>query len=70
MASNNRQHAAAVSGGVDASTEHRHDVATHRSTLEPADYRVANAALQTDRGHQAPLASFTGTDHWQDVLSS
>ncbi len=34
-------------------------------TLEPDDYRGANAALGTDRGHQAPLASFTGTDAWE-----
>ena len=34
-------------------------------TLEPDDYRGANAALRTDRGHQAPLASFTGTDAWE-----
>ena len=27
-------------------------------TLEPPDYTGANAALGTDRGHQAPLASF------------
>jgi len=34
-------------------------------TLEPDDYIGANAALNTDRGHQAPLASFTGTDDWE-----
>ncbi|MYE81132.1 MAG: DNA/RNA non-specific endonuclease [Gammaproteobacteria bacterium] len=34
-------------------------------TLEPDDYRDANAELGTDRGHQAPLASFTGTDAWE-----
>lgn len=33
-------------------------------TLEPDDYRGANAALKTDRGHQVPLASFSGTDYW------
>ncbi len=37
------------------------------STLEPDDYRGANAALRTDRGHQAPLASFAGTAHWRDT---
>ena len=38
----------------------------------PDDYTGANAALGTDRGHQAPLASFAGTDHWRDtnVLSN
>ena len=34
-------------------------------TLEPRDYRGANRALGTDRGHQVPLASFTGTPHWE-----
>lgn len=33
-------------------------------TLEPEDYRDANAVLGTDRGHQAPLAAFSGTPHW------
>ncbi len=32
-------------------------------TLEPSDYRGANAALGTDRGHQAPLGSFRGTGY-------
>ena len=32
-------------------------------SLEPEDYEGANSALKTDRGHQVPLASFTGTDH-------
>lgn len=36
-------------------------------TLEPEDYRGAHAALGTDRGHQAPLASFAGTDAWADT---
>lgn len=36
-------------------------------TLEPEDYAGAHAALQVDRGHQAPLASFTGTPHWRDT---
>jgi endonuclease G len=29
-------------------------------TLEPDDYKKANKKLKTDRGHQAPLASFKG----------
>ena len=33
-------------------------------TLEPADYKEAHKALKTDRGHQAPLASFKGTNYW------
>ncbi len=36
-------------------------------TLQPGDYDGANAALGTDRGHQAPLAAFSGTDHWRDT---
>lgn len=33
--------------------------------LEPPDYEGANAALQVDRGHQIPLASFTSTPEWE-----
>lgn len=36
-------------------------------TLERADYTGAHDQLGTDRGHQAPLADFTGTDHWRDT---
>jgi len=36
-------------------------------TLEPADYKDAYRVLNTDRGHQAPLASFKGTDSWQET---
>ena len=36
-------------------------------TLEPEDYTGANAALGTERGHQVPLASFTGTDTWSET---
>ncbi len=36
-------------------------------TLEPADYKDAHKVLKTDRGHQAPLASFAGTPHWKDT---
>ena len=36
-------------------------------TMEPDDYIGAHAALHTDRGHQAPLASFTGTPFWKDT---
>lgn len=32
-------------------------------TLEPDDYTGAPKALKIDRGHQAPLASFSGTPH-------
>lgn len=31
-------------------------------TLAPADYRQAHDTLGTDRGHQVPLAAFSGTD--------
>ena len=36
-------------------------------TLEPDDYKDAHKKLKTDRGHQAPLASLTGTPHWKDT---
>ncbi len=36
-------------------------------TLVPSDYTDTNAELGTERGHQAPLASFTGTAHWKDT---
>ncbi|HSR52342.1 MAG TPA: DNA/RNA non-specific endonuclease [Acidobacteriota bacterium] len=36
-------------------------------TLEPDDYTGANAALGTDRGHLAPLASFETTLDWSET---
>lgn len=36
-------------------------------TLEEDDYDGANEALGVDRGHQAPLAAFSGTPHWPDT---
>ncbi len=36
-------------------------------TLEPSDYKAAHKTIQTDRGHQAPLASFAGTNYWKDT---
>src|SRR3990167_3884724 len=36
-------------------------------TLEPEDYTRAPAELGIDRGHQAPLATFTGTSSWRDT---
>lgn len=36
-------------------------------TLEPEDYTGAHALLATDRGHQVPLASFSGTRHWKEL---
>lgn len=36
-------------------------------TLEPEDYKDAHAVLGVDRGHQVPLASFSGTPYWQDT---
>ena len=38
---------------------------TDNETLEPEDYQGAFATLKTDRGHQAPLASFTSTPNWE-----
>jgi endonuclease G, mitochondrial len=34
-------------------------------TLEPGDYKGASNALTIDRGHQAPLAAFSGTVYWR-----
>jgi endonuclease G len=41
-------------------------------TLEPDDYKSAFGQLKTDRGHQAPLASFAGTIFWRstNILSN
>ena len=41
-------------------------------TLEADDYDGAFRALRTDRGHQAPLASFAGTRFWRvtNILSN
>ncbi|WP_321392151.1 DNA/RNA non-specific endonuclease [Emcibacter sp.] len=36
-------------------------------TLEPGDYKRANRELDTDRGHQVPLASFAGTIFWRST---
>lgn len=36
-------------------------------TLEPEDFQGAHAALQTDRGHQVPLASFSGTRDYEPL---
>ncbi len=36
-------------------------------TLEPDDYQSAYAQLLTDRGHQAPLASFAGHPQWSET---
>jgi endonuclease G len=38
-----------------------------RYTLEPDDYRDANAVIGTDRGHQVPLASFSNTPYWRET---
>jgi len=34
-------------------------------TLEPGDYTDANAILETDRGHQVPLAAFSNSNDWK-----
>ncbi|XQW83904.1 DNA/RNA non-specific endonuclease [Thalassotalea piscium] len=36
-------------------------------SLEEADYKGAFKALKTDRGHQAPLASFAGHKNWIEL---
>ena len=37
------------------------------NTLEPEDYYGAFQTLKTDRGHQAPLASFSATPYWYET---
>lgn len=36
-------------------------------SLEEQDFKGAFKALQTDKGHQAPLASFAGHDFWYEL---
>jgi endonuclease G len=36
-------------------------------TLEQGDYKGASKAIDIDRGHQAPLASFAGSRYWSEV---
>lgn len=36
-------------------------------TLEKEDYDDANESLAVDRGHQAPLAAFSGTSFWRQT---
>ncbi|WP_132703771.1 DNA/RNA non-specific endonuclease [Reinekea marinisedimentorum] len=37
-------------------------------TLEPDDYKGASSSnLQSDRGHQAPLATFAGSKYWYEA---
>lgn len=38
-----------------------------RETLSPDAYDGASEALRIDRGHQAPLAAFSGTKTWSDT---
>lgn len=38
-----------------------------KETLEPNDYKNAYEKLKVDRGHQAPLGSFKGTNCWQET---
>jgi endonuclease G len=41
-------------------------------TLKPEDYNGASASLHVDRGHQTPLAAFSGSPFWleTDILSN
>ena len=43
------------------------DLLEDEETLEPDDYKGAHRQLDTDRGHQAPLASFAGTNFWRST---
>ena len=48
------------------------DLLAADETLEAHDYTGAYKALDTDRGHQAPLAGFAGTHFWRvtNILSN
>lgn len=48
------------------------DYLTSDRSLEPEDYSGAFRNINTDRGHQAPLASFAGTVFWRstNILSN
>ncbi len=37
------------------------------NTLEPSDYFGIKKALDSDRGHQAPLASLCGSPYWNEA---
>lgn len=57
-----------VNGNVKTSRRWKADpLLADEETLEPEDYKGAFATLNTDRGHQAPLASFKGTTFWQET---
>jgi len=57
-----------VSGNVQTNRTWKADPwLDEKETLEPNDYNGANASLKVDRGHQAPLASFKGTNYWSDT---
>ena len=57
-----------VSGDVTTTRRWKADPWLDRDeTLEPDDYTGANRELKTDRGHQAPLASFKGTQVWAET---
>lgn len=43
------------------------DMVDGSETLEPKDYDGAFRGLDTHRGHQAPLAAFSGTVYWRDT---
>ena len=48
------------------------DLLNEDDTLKRADYKGANNENETDRGHQAPLAAFAGTQFWRvtNILSN
>ena len=57
-----------VTGDVKTARKWKSDPWLHENeTLEKSDYDDAHSTLKTDRGHQAPLASFKGTQCWSDT---
>jgi len=57
-----------VSGKVKVEREWKSDPwLSNDETLKPSDYKNTSAVLNMDRGHLAPLASFTGTKYSADT---
>ncbi len=59
-------------GGTQTRVWHKDPDLDRNETLSPKDYKDVREVLHMDRGHQAPLASLTGSPDWQlaDDLSN
>lgn len=57
-----------ISSGTQTNRSYRADpLLGADETLEPPDYKGANKTLNTDRGHQVPLASHNSTPEWKET---